>query len=225
MRGRQLVSIRKGKSKAYAFQSPIGFVQGISEEIQSISPKDRRIRNQIYLKGILPNTIPHRTISPSISDVIDPSNDLKQSTRISNFTSISTKKKEKIFHLDPNSRFSVHFHETEEKELTKLNYELFPKEIIDDIHYLPDYTQTRLIKHLKLDTSVRSSSQDPRSQDNTIGNLVKSRLENRKIDLQKLRSSKFTTYSTGWGDFSNHSPVKLPRKRLGHLQSLLPSLA
>ena len=227
MKGKQLISIRLRKGKALSmYESPVGFIQGVSEEIQVISPKERKIHNQMYLKSISPDPLrqkPTGSVGSSVTDYMQNNTDIKRATFASNFSSI-TKRKDKIFRLDPNSRFSVHFHENEEKELVKLNQELFPKEIIEDIEYLPDYTPTRLIQHLKLDPSRKHYSQD-HIESKAISNLVKSRQEMRKIDPQKLRKNQFTTYSTGWGALYNRTPVKTPRKYLGNLQSLLPAIS
>ena len=228
MKGRQLVSIRLRKSKAHSmYENSLGFVQGVSEEIQVISPKERKIHNQMYLKSISPDPLRQKatgSLNSSVTDYMQNHSDIKRATFASNFSSI-THRKEKIFRLDPNSQFSVHFHEKEEKELAKLHHELFPKEIIEDIEYLPDYTPTRLIKHLKLDPSRKHYSQDSHAEPNTISNIVKSPLKMRKIDLEKLKSSQFTTYSTGWGGFCNRTPMRTPRKYHVNLQNFLPAIS
>ena len=228
MKGRQLVSIKITKKKALSMcEDPIGYIRGVSEDIQIISPKERKLKNQIYLKSISPIipkiNKPLGSNSISIVDSIHHNSDLKQVTCTSNFT-FASKNNAKIFRLDPNSAFSVHFREKEEKELVKLNTELFPKEFNEEIQYVPDYTPSRIINHIDLEKSNKNSSGNFQNEPNTIGNLVRSRQEVRKIDVIKLRKSQFTSYSTGWGSFYNRSPINSPRRYRVNLKSLVSDL-
>ena len=56
MRGRQLVCIKVHKPKILSlYENPVGYIQGISEEIEIITPRDRTVKNRRYLKSISPN--------------------------------------------------------------------------------------------------------------------------------------------------------------------------
>lgn len=230
MKGRQLVSIKVNKAKALSmYSNPIGYIQGISEDIQHISPRDRKFRNQIYLKSISPNMpLIHKSSASKTSSLTSSmrfhsngQNGLHSKT----FMAPSKKNKDKIFKLDPNSRFSLHYRQLEEKQLSKLNEELFPQEFIENIEYLPDYTPSILQNHIELDTTRRSKSQETKSGAYKISNILKSRNDVKRIDMGKLDKSKFTTYSTGWDSFYMRTPAKTPRKYNVRLSNLLPVIA
>jgi hypothetical protein len=224
MRGRQLVCIKSHKPKTLSLnEDPIGYIKGTSEEIQVISPKDRRRRNQIYLKSIspnLPSVKPIESNSSSVTDSYRPLSNQQKLTFHTNF-SFSVHKKEKYFKADPNSKFSMYYHAAEEKELTKLNKELFPKEFIEEIEYIPDYTPSCVAKNLELDLSGRLGTGNRHPDMNTIGNILKSRQGYNQINMKKLRRNQFTTYSVGWTSFYDRPPVTQPRKYLKNTQVLL----
>ncbi|OMJ65598.1 hypothetical protein SteCoe_37930 [Stentor coeruleus] len=136
----------------------------------------------------------------------------------------SGKNKDKIFKLDTNSRFSLHHRQLEEKHLSKLNKELFPKELIENIEYLPDYTPSILQNQIQLNTKRISKSQETKTGAYKISNILKSRNNIKRIDMNKLDKSKFTTYSIGWDNFYIRSPVKTQRKYNVRLSDLLPEI-
>ena len=228
MRGRQLVCIKVHKPKILSlYENPVGYIQGISEEIEIITPRDRTVKNRRYLKSISPNMPsihkPRGISNSSIADSMQNHAGVHSKAYDSSFYNFSQRNKQKFFRLDPTSKFSLQFHVAEEKEMKRLNHELFPEEIIDDIEYLPDYTPSSVATHLALQKS-KSRLKKFKTDYNTVGNVLKSRLEVRKIDMQKLRKSKFTTYSTGWDSFYERSPNKTPKKLSENIKNIIKNI-
>lgn len=226
MKGNQLVSIKRiHRTRALSYlESPIGFIKGVSEEIHTLSPKDRKIRNQIYLKSISPVQVQVENRESQDLTILKSFNPRSESTSNSYNYTYSKPKKEKIFKFDPKSKFSVHFHETEEKILAKLNKELFPKELIDDIRYLPDYTPSVIAQHRPVERSHRSSSSQAAPNSWKISTLYRSKLPNKRVNQDNLKRSSFTTYTTSWGEFYPRSTNSSLKRSHKDPESFLPKL-
>ena len=221
-----MVSIKRiNRVRALSYlESPIGFIKGVSEEIHTLSPKDRKIRNQIYLKSISPVQLQVDNRDSQDLTILKSFNPRSESTSNSYNYTYSKPKREKIFKFDPKSEFSVHFHETEEKILAKLNEELFPKELVDYIKYLPDYTPSVITQHKPIEKSHRSSSSQDAQNNWKISTLYRSKLPNKRVNQDNLKQSTFTTYTTGWGEFYPRSTNNSLQKPHKDPKSFLPAL-
>lgn len=226
MKGHQLVSIKRiHRTRALSYlESPIGFIKGVSEEIHTLSPKDRKIRNQLYLKSISPAQMQGENRDSQDLAILKSLNPRSESTSNSFRFSYAQPKKEKIFKLDPNSKFSLQFHEKQGKILAKLNEELFPQEFIDEIHYLPDYTPSVITAYRPIEKTHRSSSSQAGPDSWKISALYNSKKPNKSINHDNLKHSSFTTYSTGWGEFYPRSTNSSLRKTYRDTNSFLPKV-
>lgn len=226
MKGHQLVSIKRiHRTRALSYlESPIGFIKGITEEIHTLSPKDRKIRNQIYLKSISPVHMQVENRDSQDLAILKSLNPRSESTSNSFHYSYSKPKKEKIFKLDPKSEFSIHFHENQRKLLAKLNEELFPKEFADNIHYLPDYTPSVITAYKPIEKTHRSSSSQAGPDSWKISTLYNSKKPNKSINHGNLKQSSFTTYATGWGEFCPRSTNSSLKKTYRETSTFLPKV-
>ena len=225
MKGRQLVSIKKlNKNRGLTYlESPIGFVKGISEELHQLSPKERQIRNQVYLKSISPLRSKQENNDPNDLALLKSFNPHSDSTSQSVVMNYAKPKRDKIFRYDPQSRFSVHFHAKEEIALARLNDELFPKELNDNIQYLPDYSPSVIATLLPIHPTHRSSSSQAAPDSWKISTLYKSKRPKKGINEDNLRHSSFSTYATGWEImYSGKSTGSNFRRTKGHLAHFLP---
>jgi hypothetical protein len=200
MKGRQLVSLKKNqKNRGLSYlESPIGFIKGISEELHSLSPKERQHRNQIYLKSISPVQIRAENHDSQDISLLKSINPVSESTSNSLLLSFPRPKHEKIFRYNPDSKFSIHFHTKEAKILSKLTNELFPEELNEHIEYLPDYSPSIIHQRFPLEATHRSSSSQAAPDSWKISTLYKSKRPKNMINASNLKNSSFSTYTTGW---------------------------
>ena len=225
MKGNQLVSIKKlNKSRALNYlESPIGFVKGISEELHYLSPKERQIRNQVYLKSISPFQIKQENNELRDLPLLKSFNPHSESTSQSVVFQYPKPKKEKVFRYDPMSNFSVHFHAKEEITLARLNNELFPKELNENIEYLPDYSPSVITRILPINPTHRSSSSQAAPENWKINTLYNSKRPKIGVNEDNLKLSSFSTYTTGWETlYGGRSTSNKFRKTKGNLSHFLP---
>ena len=226
MRGKQFETYHLNKKKSVSLDSnTIGHIQGKPQAILNISPRERKMQSKVYLKNIskMPNIglKTAATQSDSIGIINTEINYINQ--KIEDFTERTQLKTERFFEYNPNSKFSVHYQRLKNKELSKLNRELFPKEINEEISYVPDYTMSCICNQLPLiETTHSSVYADIKYK--TLTNITKSHQKSSSLNINSFLSNKFSTYSAGWKQSYEKTAPKTSRNRLKDSISSLLSL-
>jgi hypothetical protein len=214
MKGHQLLTLKSSKSKHNEFQNTFGYVQGKSSVMQSIGPRTQRQLAQIYLKNVSKYSQQNITKINSKSDTttqtivdVEP----KRKTFL-NFTIASGMPKPEVpldFQLE--KKFLRHLLRVKRKELQKLDKELFPAELSERIHYLPDPNDSRLRDKIDLGRSSRRVDIVREKMYKTVKNIVKGEMAEKEVNLGELEKHKFATYSLGWGNYAGSVPSSSKR--------------
>lgn len=155
MKGKALVAIkipRPRNTHSYK-QNPLGVVKGRSEDLRSVSPRDRKLENQIYLKSISPNLpLIHRpeiNIDTTQSYLNTTPSDLKVYPSKKSRENLANPVKEPVKFenptLEPSTKFTQHCFNVEISKLDELDFQLFPTELHERFEFVPDDRPTRLI--------------------------------------------------------------------------------
>lgn len=169
-------------------------VQGKTQKICGISPRERKLQSQMYLKWVMQGSNPGLKTTATQSE---------------SFTQYATEDKppvksffiaenpEKIIKFDVDSKFALHCQDLSRKHLKSLTKQLFPNELNEEIHYLPDFSQSKIRDFLPLPQKTRINISEEIKY-KTVQNMVKTRQKPASINLSLIMKHKFSTYTTGW---------------------------
>lgn len=199
MRGRQLRTF-KGKKKAISLKPfPEVSIRGKAEELQYLSPREKQQEAQNYLKNVsnLKNIPPLITTATQSESITQLNTEYYPKPEPEKVPIHLTRRQEKDPPLNITTKFSQYLRRLQEEKFRRINKELFPEELCEEIEYLPDCFESTLRQPLSLETS--SISQRFKSIEyKTVKNVTRSSFFSRNVNPEALDKSKFTTYNVDW---------------------------
>lgn len=201
IRGRQLRSY-KSKIKPTSLKPfPEMSIRGKAEEILLISPRVKQLESHNYLKNVskiksFAPLITTATQSEAFTNTQSEEYNKILNERSKKLIKIE-KNKEKNIPLNVNSKFSIYLRKLQEEKLRKMNKELFPEELCEEIEYVPEYFESILKEPLNLEASTMTQRSRV-VQYNTVKNVTRSSFFPRTVDSVTIERSKFTTYEVDW---------------------------
>lgn len=199
MRGRQLRAF-KGKKKAISLKPfPDVSIRGKAEELLYLSPREKQQEAQNYLKNVsnLKNIVPLITTATQSESITQLNTEYFPKQETEKVRNQSTRRQEKDPPLNINSKFSQYLRRLQEEKFRRINKELFPEELCEEIEYLPDCFQSTLKEPLSLESSTLSQKFKS-VQYKTVKNVTRSSFFSRNVNPEVLDKSKFTTYNVDW---------------------------